>query len=227
MSKRPNNIGEARVIAKLVGETERLHAQSQKHRRGRKPKSTALFWAIFEHHFIKNGYDEGFADYLAESMKVSKSVIYSWNTQQLIPDRWRRAVLQFMEKYGIELPLGITEDQLFFGGKISASKDEERQFNAALYAHFTDVQKAMDYNLYTLHRQLIQSNNLLNLSLLMRWIFEYGGIASTRVKLYITAMMENPYLEDLRRDYGFTTVDEGVEYAERHGWVSPIERIKD
>lgn len=227
MSKRPNNVGEARVIAKLVAETEKLHSQSTKHRRGRRTKSTALFWALFENHFLRNGNEDGFVDDLAESLKVSKSVIYSWNTQQLIPNKWRRPVLQFMEKHGIELPPGINEDQLFFGGKAVEVKEDKMQFNSALYAHFNDVIKALDHDFYMLHEQLMRSNSLLNASLLVRWVFEYGGIASTRTRLYITALLENPYLGELIREYGFTTVDEGVEYAQRHGWVSPHERGKD
>lgn len=219
------NVGEYRVINQLVNETEQLETAKK---RGRKTGNVSLFWAIFENHFVKEGIEQSFVDEMAAFLKLSKPLVYTWNSAGFIPNKWRYRVVQFMEKYGIILPPGIKLDQLFAGGKnAETSKEEKSLFNSALYLHFDAVRNCLGHDLVVLHEQLSRgSKNLINLPLLMRWIFETGGISSTRVKAYMTALMGMPDLQKLIDSYGVNTVDEGVEYAHRHGWVAPFDKDK-
>lgn len=211
-----------KIICRLVTETSSLNEDNKK--RGRCSSNISLFWAILDNHFAKKGSEEAFSNIMADEMQTDRTVIYAWNRKGRIPPKYKFKVEEFFEAHKVTLPIGVTFGDLFENKEDKSNKIRRKKinnFNSALYAHLNSFFRAFDHNYLLIQERLLMSKvNLLNLPLLMRWVFETGGIASTRVRAYMAFFIESPELQSLREEYGFVTVKEGVEYARRHGWIA-------
>lgn len=187
---------------------------------GRRPKSVSLFWKIFDEHFKEN--NQAFIDVLPSQIGTSRTVIYSWNAAGVIPYRWNNLIRNFMDRHTIKLPKGVEFNDLFGPprGRYVNGRAERAAYNDSLYLHFLDVNVAYDGNLKMFHDNLVSGGPLLNLPLVMRWIFEGGGIAPTRVRAYATVLKHSPNMKTWRADHDIDSVPKLIEHAYQSGWVA-------